>query len=499
VLTDAPRFGVGVTWFSGLGPLLRDHADLVDVVEVEPETLWLPTPDGYRADEGAQRELVEIPLPKLFHGIGFPVGGSRPPDPGHLPLLLRMLGDLEPRWMSEHLSFNEALGPGGTYKTGFLLPPRQSPQGAAAAVRSIRSVAERVPVPFLVETGVNYLRSRPDELDDGAFIASVIEEADCGLLLDLHNLWTNELNGRQTVEAFLAQIPLERVWEMHLAGGSERAGYWLDSHSGPSPGELMDLAAEVVPRFPSLRAIVFEIFPGYYGSVGEGPVREQLLAMRALWERAGRSRSMPATDRTHRIERRTDDDGDEGPSPSEWEDALGGLVVGRAGEGPLERELASDPGVAIVAGLLAEFRTLMVLTCLKLTSRLIILSAGQDAFEVLLRDHWRQTPPEPFTATEALNFASFLSGAEASARIEHLRDVLAFERAVLETLLDGSDRVVPFAHDPLRVLRPLAEGSVPSDAKEGRFEVEVTGGDVDHLAGSASNGIDVLGLQQVAH
>jgi uncharacterized protein len=493
VFAGVPPLGVGVTWFSGLGPLLETHGDLVDVVEIEPETIWLPTADGYRADEDAQREVAEIAQPKLFHGIGFPVGGSRSPDPGHLPLLLRMMEDLRPEWMSEHLSFNEASGADGIYKTGFLLPPRQSPEGAAAAVRSIHSVSDHAPVPFLVETGVNYLRPRPDELDDGAFIASVVEGADCGLLLDLHNLWTNQRNGRQTVEAFLKQIPLERVCEMHLAGGSERAGYWLDSHSGPSPQELMELAAEVVSWLPSLGAIVFEIFPAYYGSVGEAAVMDQLESMRALWERRASARTERTThpiERAHVVA---------GPTPSVWEDALAGLVVGRPDDGPLERELASDPGIAIVAGLLAEFRTLMVLTCLKLTSRLIILSAGQDAFEELLRAHWRRTPPEPFAATEALAFAAFLASDDSSARIEHLREVLAFEHAVLETLLDGSDRVVPFDHDPLRVLRPLVEGEVPRDAREGRFEVEVTGGDVDDLTEKASNGIDVLGLVQVAH
>jgi len=494
VLGDAPALGVGVTWFSGLDPLIREHADLVDVVEVEPETLWLPTQTGFRADAAVLREVAEIPLPKLFHGIGFPVGGSRPPDPEHLPLLLRMMEDLGPVWMSEHLSFNEASGPGTVYQTGFLLPPRQSAEGADAAVRSIRSVSERLPVPFLVETGVNYLRPRPDELDDGAFISAVVEEADCGLLFDLHNLWTNQRNGRQTVDAFLDQIPLERVWEMHLAGGNERAGFWLDSHSGPSPRELMELAAEVVPRLPNLRAIVFEIFPAYYGTVGEAAVVEQLLAMRALWQR--RAPVAEPVIVTRPIER-TRDVG--GPSPRAWEDALGGLAVGRAGDGRLERELGADPGVAIIAGLLAEFRTLMVLTCFKLTSRLIILSAGQDAFEQLLRAHWERSPPEPFAATEALAFAAFLASDEATKTVDHLGDVLAFERAVLETLLDGSDRVVPFDHDPLRVLRPLAEGELPSDARAGSYEVEVTGGNVDDLRERASDGIDVLGLVQVAH
>jgi uncharacterized protein (UPF0276 family) len=96
------------------------------------------------------------------------VGGSRPPDPRHLSPLLTVIHELGGEWASEHLSFNRAEGPDGDFKTGFLLPPRQTPDGIEAAAKSIRQVATQVPVPFAVETGVNYLRPRADEVPDGS-------------------------------------------------------------------------------------------------------------------------------------------------------------------------------------------------------------------------------------------------------------------------------------------------------------------------------------------
>lgn len=60
----------------------------------------------------------------------------------------------------------------------------------------------------------------------------VVESADCGLLLDLHDLFANALNGRQSLDEFLDLAPLDRVWEVHLAGGMEVDGFWLDAHSG---------------------------------------------------------------------------------------------------------------------------------------------------------------------------------------------------------------------------------------------------------------------------
>ena len=130
-------------------------------------------------------------------------------------------------------------------------------------------------MPFAVETGVNYLRPRPDELSDGAFVRSVVTAADCGILLDLHNVWANERNGRQGVREFLAELPLERVWEVHLAGGLEVDGYWLDAHSGPIPPALLDLARDVVAKLPSLGAVVFEIGSDFLPGLGAENLRRQ--------------------------------------------------------------------------------------------------------------------------------------------------------------------------------------------------------------------------------
>ena len=101
-------------------------------------------------------------------------------------------------------------------------------------------------VPVAFETGVNYLRPQPDEIPDGLFVRRVAEAADCGILLDLHNLLTNERNGRVPLRAVFDDIPHERVWEIHLAGGREYHGYWLDSHSGHIDDDLFTAAGAVV-------------------------------------------------------------------------------------------------------------------------------------------------------------------------------------------------------------------------------------------------------------
>ncbi len=110
------------------------------------------------------------------------------------------------------------------------------------------------PEPIAFENPVSYLPPHPAEIPDGEFAAEVAEAADCGILLDLHNLLCNERNGRQSVAEYCRSIPLERVWEIHLAGGQLERGFWLDAHSGIVEPALLEIVAELVPRLPALRA-----------------------------------------------------------------------------------------------------------------------------------------------------------------------------------------------------------------------------------------------------
>src|SRR5258708_27284918 len=278
-----PALGVGITYSLNIEPLLRQYPNLFDVVEIEPQTMWLETKNSsepYRVSEQIMDHLCTLPGRKIVHSIGTPVGGTVRPQPEQLDLLHKVIVQLDAPWASDHLSFNST----PEFKTGFFLPPRQTPEGIATVAVSIRDLQQALPVPVAVEPGVNYLRPRPDEMPDGEFVASVVETADCGLLLDLHNIFTNALNSRQPVDEFLSQIPLERVWEIHLAGGMEFGGFWLDSHSGAMSDALVELAKQVVPMLPNLKAIIFEIFPAFVASVGLESVRMQIEQLHGLWE-----------------------------------------------------------------------------------------------------------------------------------------------------------------------------------------------------------------------
>ena len=188
--------------------------------------------------------------------------------------------------MSEHLSYNRVRTPAGVTTTALMLPPVQtvdSARIAAASIARYRSVVRR---PFAFETGVNYLGVRDGDMSDGRWWRMVAEQADCGIVLDLHNVWCNARNGRQPLDELLDELPLERVWEVHVAGGEQLDGVWLDAHSGLVDPALVEIAASVVPRLPSLRAITFEIVPEYLEdrALTRAQIRSMLEDLHRVWD-----------------------------------------------------------------------------------------------------------------------------------------------------------------------------------------------------------------------
>jgi uncharacterized protein (UPF0276 family) len=496
-----PALGVGLTFHPQLERFVEEHSALIDVLELEPQTLWLPAAAAgasFGVAAGAMDRLAELPQRKLVHSVGTPVGGSRLGDPRQLPLLREAIARLDAPWCSEHLSFNVAGGQGGSFFTSFMLPPRQTVEGVARAAASVGALSELLGAPLAIETGVSYLRPRDDELRDGEFVAAVAEASGCAILLDVHNIWTNELNGRQSILSYLDDLPLDRVWELHLAGGQEHAGFWLDAHSGAIPDEVLRVARDVLAATPNVGAMIFELMPEQVASLGDDGLRRQLEAMRELWEgrpSPGRDRE-PAAARPLELRAAAHGDDREGrPSTGRdrepaaarslelrgaahgddveaWEDALGALAIGLEPEGDLGAELATDPGVGVVQTMVESARAGSLVTSLRLSMRLLLIHEGEQGTRDLMRAFWDTAPPQPFAGDEGLAFAAWLSGAAID--LPFLDDVLAFELALLRASISGETTTVRFAADPAVLLGALAEGRMPEEVAAGDYAFEVS-------------------------
>jgi hypothetical protein len=310
--------------------------------------------------------------------------------------------------------------------------------------------------PIAFETGVNYLKSAPGELSDGEFFAEVAVRADCGILLDLHNLWVNERNARDRVDDVLTAIPLHRVWEIHVAGGSQLRGHQLDAHSGAVPDAVWELVAKWLPRMPNVGALIFEILDEHVNSLGDAGIARQLKTMRELW--GLRSKTDISIGRaTHGAQamKSTNDT----PS-SAWEDTLGALVLGRDISSDLAVDLRTDLGVELFRDLVFDSRAGFISQGLRYTTTLLLCALGAHTFRELLCAFFASRPPELFASAEADAFATFLLRQPLS--VPFLRDVLGYEHALLKASLYGLDATIRFDSDPNEIFESLEQGRLPA-------------------------------------
>lgn len=457
----ARALGVGLVYWADLEPLLQPGGAAVSVVELEPQSTWeLATQDDawrYRCNDGLLDRVAALPQHKLLHGVGHPFGGTvrDPVDP--LPLLRHAVDRLHPAWVSEHLSFNRRLRAGRVENAGFLLPPPQSPAAVRVAARNIAEFRRDLGRPVAFETGVNYLRPRPDDLPDGAFFAAVAHAADSGILLDLHNLWCNERNGRQPVAAALAQLPLERVWEIHVAGGMQESGYWLDAHSGAVPPQVLDIAAELIPRLPNLGALIFEVLPEHLSRIGLDGVHRQIEQLQPLW-------ALRRSDEI-RVAMTACEVGE--PTPSDrgevarWECALVDALRATPGSGSTTADLRTDAGCALLGELVREFRRASLVRALHYTMTCLLAGLGPRGTRELLEAYFEGHPPEPFAAVEADCFARFLLAQLPRLHVPQLAEVLAFERALVRATIHGVSTEVAWSVDPTQLFDSLDAGRLP--------------------------------------
>lgn len=470
-IVSLPRLGVGISYAPEQEHLIQKNQDLLDFIEIEPQTLWLRTErpgQHFVFPKVMMEQLHALPGRKLIHSVGVPVGGNLSPDKEQLALLRQTVDYFDTPWVSEHLGFNAT----HEFQTGFFLPQKQIEAGVQVAVDNIRRLQDALGVPIAIETGVNYLRPRFGEMSDGTFVARIVEEADCGLLLDLHNLYTNELNGRQSIQSVLSELPLSRVWEVHLAGGVELDGFWLDAHSGAMPVALIKIAEQVLPQLPNLRALTFEMLSSYLKRVGEGVVREQLLILRSLWQKAGIQPEIVSISPPVQVVNKPHATDYQAETLS-WEAGLSRLATGYIQVDIEIKDIPhDDPGLRILNKLINEFRASMLVNTLRLSCRYMMLTFGIEAFTTILQDFWRQNPPHQFASEEADQFIRYLHSN--NVQFANLIELLAYEEAALHTLMDGKARHALFSADPFPLFRALTEGRLPDLQRAvGRYEVEI--------------------------
>ena len=292
------QLGVGCSFFPSLPDVLGQVRDLVDFVEVSPDMLCRE----FETHRGAQ--LVFLPdllnntlratdnVPLTVHGLELSIGTAAGWNETYLDILDQFSQLRDFAWHSEHLGFLLAEQPGGQIvNAGVPLPLPFTREAVDVVAARAEQLVQRYGKTFLLENATYYLPGLPadPDWDEIVFLNRLVDQSSCGLLLDLYNLYCNSVNhGFDLIEA-LERLRLDRVVEIHLAGGKTHAGFVLDSHSAAVPEPVWDALAWLMPRTPNLAGVLYEIMEPAYSLVGLDTLRSQLYRLRSMWSHAGRA------------------------------------------------------------------------------------------------------------------------------------------------------------------------------------------------------------------
>lgn len=224
----------------GLRPVhyaaLREGNPEVDFFEVISEN-YLGASDLPRLhlDEIAAR------YPFIAHGVSLNLLGSDPLNHEYLARLRAFIDEHHVPMATDHLCWTAS----ERASHHDLLPVPCSSEIVDWAVHRIRLVQRALGVPFGIENVSTYLRHVRDDLSEWEFLVRIAEQADCGILLDINNIYVSSINHGFDAQAYLAAIPWDRVMYVHVAGHEIRSdGLRHDTHDRRVEDAVWSLYAE---------------------------------------------------------------------------------------------------------------------------------------------------------------------------------------------------------------------------------------------------------------
>ena len=163
------------------------------------------------------------------HGVSMYFGSAEPLNRDHLRRLKALIKRTRTPWLSDHLCWGSV---DGTYSHD-LLPMPYTFEAAEVTARKVREARDFLEVPIAVENVSSYAEFHMSEMTEWEFLNEVVEQADCGILLDVNNIYVSSRNHEFDPYEYLNDIPAERVAQIHIAGHSKFRKYILDTHDHP--------------------------------------------------------------------------------------------------------------------------------------------------------------------------------------------------------------------------------------------------------------------------
>jgi uncharacterized protein (UPF0276 family) len=219
----------------------------VDWVEAISENHLAP---GGRPN--AALEKVRRDMPVVLHGVSLSIGSVDPPDVRLLTGLRQLVERIQPAYVSDHLSWGRHAG---RYAHD-LLPLPFTEEALALVVGRVIQVQDVLKRQILLENVSSYVQFKDSTMTEWEFLRRVAEGADCGILLDVNNVYVSARNHGFDPLEYLEGVPADRVGQFHLAGHSDKGSYLLDTHDAEVRDPVWDLYRVALRRFGRVPALV---------------------------------------------------------------------------------------------------------------------------------------------------------------------------------------------------------------------------------------------------
>jgi len=203
--------------------------------------------ENFMVDGGRPLKVLDQILEQyrvVQHGVSMYFGSAEPLNREHLRKLKRLVRRTGTPWLSDHLCWGSV---DGRY-THDLLPMPYTFAAAKVTARKIRETRDFLEVPIAVENVSSYAEFHVSEMTEWEFLSEVVERADCGILLDVNNIYVSSRNHGFNPYDYLNHVPADRVAQIHIAGHTKYEKYVLDTHDHPVIDPVWKLYAHAVKR-----------------------------------------------------------------------------------------------------------------------------------------------------------------------------------------------------------------------------------------------------------
>ncbi|HVT72214.1 MAG TPA: DUF692 domain-containing protein [Lacunisphaera sp.] len=217
-------YGIGI----GLRIPHYDH-----ILTRKPTVDWFEIiSENFMVDGGRPLEVLDQILAQyrvVQHGVALYFGSADGPNKEHLRRLKVLTKRTRTPWLSDHLCWGSV---DGSYSHD-LLPMPYTMAAARKTAENIRMVRDYLELPIAVENVSSYTEFHVSEMTEWEFLTEVVELADCGILLDVNNIYVSSRNHNFDPYDYLNKVPHHRVAQMHIAGHTRFEKYILDTHDHP--------------------------------------------------------------------------------------------------------------------------------------------------------------------------------------------------------------------------------------------------------------------------